>query len=756
MGACGDAPDPYGARMPSPNIGSTYGLRGSAFALSRVCLVVTLLACGSASEGGPDGVIDAKDGGDAALPISRDGGASIPDAGSDFGAELFVATDGADTNPGTLARPFATLERARTELASIKKGGGGPVGGVAITLRGGVYPRNAPFTLGADDSGTADRPVVWRSHANERARLVGGRLLDATKFSVVSATSPVWPRLDAAARGHVMSIDLEAQGITDFGTLQPRGMGPSAPAALELYFDRRPMQLARWPDPGESLAGGPAPIKDGFAAVGERLSDTAFRYAGDRPTRWGSAPEVWLHGYWKFPWADLHVRPSTIATSTRTITFGAVPGYGIASGQPYYAENLLEEITQPGEWYLERSTGILYFWPPTALPGHEAIVSTLDAPLVRLTGASFVRFSGVDLEVGRRELVDIQGGESGTFTGCRLLGAGTSAVNVVGKNHVVDHCEIAYPGDGGVHVAGGVRASLAAGSNIVRNNDIHHFGRFRWTYQAAVDVMGAGNVVAHNHVHDAPHVAILYSGNNHVIELNHIHDVLRYSSDAGAIYSGRDWGYRGNEIRHNFIHDLSTTFSGFGVHGIYLDDTLAGIHVHGNVLYRITGNGVLAGGGRDNVIENNLIVKCGVGLYADARGLTSGNAIPNDSGNFLQRLTRDGIRYQAPPWSTAYPALAAIPNDWSIIGAPNVHWRYPEGSVFSRNLGWANGRWIQESNYGGDGVLNHYAATADNVMNQDPKFVDESKLDLRLAPGSPALSIPGFQPIPFRSIGPEP
>jgi hypothetical protein len=76
--------------------------------------------------------------------------------------------------------------------------------------------------------------------------------------------------------------------------------------------------------------------------------------------------------------------------------------------------------------------------------------------------------------------------------------------------------------------------------------------------------------------------------------------------------------------------------------------------------------------------------------------------------------------------------------------------------VFSRNLGWANGRWTQESYYGGDGVLNHYAATADNVVNQDPKFVDESKLDLRLAPGSPALSIPGFQPIPFQSIGPEP
>jgi hypothetical protein len=266
---------------------------------------------------------------------------------------------------------------------------------------------------------------------------------------------------------------------------------------------------------------------------------------------------------------------------------------------------------------------------------------------------------------------------------------------------------------------------------------------------------GAGNIIAHNHLHDAPHSAIIFSGNDHLIELNHIHDVLKFSSDAGAIYTGRDWGYRGNEIRHNFIHHLSTSFEGYGTQGIYLDDCVSGIHVHGNVLYRISSSAVQNGGGRDNIIENNLMVKCGSALIADSRGLVAINHTPGDSWNMLERLAAGGIRYQDPPWSLRYPALAAIPSDWAVLTATGARWLYPEGCVFARNLGFGNGSFANESNGSGTGTFNKYASFADNVQDSDPLFVDEARLDLRLQPGSPALAIPGFQPIPFEQIGIE-
>ncbi|HEY3451008.1 MAG TPA: right-handed parallel beta-helix repeat-containing protein [Myxococcales bacterium] len=810
-------------------------------------------ATDSGSHPGEDAGVEP--GRDAASPGAD--AAQTADTGPDFGKEFFVATDGDDGNPGTLEQPFATLEKARTAARAFVQASGLPERGLGVTLRGGLYPRTSTFTLGAQDSGSADRPVVYRSRPGERARVAGGRVVPSSAFAAVASSSPVWGRLDPAAQGKVLAVDLKAQGITDFGTLVPRGFGAGGSAALEVFVDRKPMPLARWPDPSENdvpttsaddtvvLYGSPSPdvsgtyvksgtsdgvnsytrqgqvggkdyhlyrynwdyqgtnytawflttqttgypgdadpwwslyadelgtmkpsaggtgeitnrqpggLNHGFATIAEAVSDTEFRYFGTRPDRWAAATDVWFHGYWRWSWADEHLGAASIDPATRTVTLSKKHGFGLIAGQPYYAENLLEEITEPGEWYLDRGAGLLYLWPPSPIGAAEVVVSTLAGAVVEVSGASFVTLRDLDLEVGRTELVRISGGDHVSVHGCKLLNAGTSAASVEGSDHRVERCEIAYSGDDGVALRGGDRASLTPGNNEVTNCEIHHFGRWTWTYAPGAQVSGAGNRVAHNLFHDAPHTAVLFNGNDHVIEYNEIHDVLFFSSDAGAIYIGRDWGYRGNEIRFNFIHDLSSYFEGYGVHGVYLDDCVSGIRVFGNVLYRISDLGILHGGGRDDVMENNLLVRCGRAMSGDSRGITAINDTPGDSWNFLERLTYDGIQYQQPPWSTRWPELAAIPNDFAAITADGALWRYPEGSVFSRNLGWQNGAWMDESNGDGTGTFNKYKEIQDNVADADPKFVDESKLDLRLQAGSPALAIPGWQPIPFESIGIE-
>jgi hypothetical protein len=339
---------------------------------------------------------------------------------------------------------------------------------------------------------------------------------------------------------------------------------------------------------------------------------------------------------------------------------------------------------------------------------------------------------------------------------CTLRSAGTDAALLDGSDVGLERCTVIDPGDRGVGVTGGIRASLTSAGNYVRNCDISRFGRWSWTYKPAVDLAGVGHTVEHNRLHGAPHAAVLYSGNEHLLQYNEIHDVCAFSSDAGAIYSGRDWGYRGNRIRTNFIHDIASVFPGFGVHGVYLDDCLSGIEVFGNVFYRITGNAIEHGGGRDNHMENNLIARCGVALAADDRGLVWIDGTPGSDWNLLERLGRDGVQYQADPWATAYPALAAIPNDWAVVSDPANLWLYPQGCTFSRNLGWQNGQFTVEDIWAGTGVFDKYQEMADNVADADPHFVDEASLDLSLQPDSPAYAIPGFQPIPFASIGIEP
>jgi hypothetical protein len=144
----------------------------------------------------------------------------------------------------------------------------------------------------------------------------------------------------------------------------------------------------------------------------------------------------------------------------------------------------------------------------------------------------------------------------------------------------------------------------------------------------------------------------------------------------------------------------------------------------------------------------------GHALAADSRGLTAINNTPGDSWNILERLAKDNIHYQQAPWATAYPKLALVPNDWSVLSDPTLLWLYPQGTVFSRNLGFDNKVFKSESNNDGTGTFNKYEDLSNNIENQDPLFVDEAALNLSLMPNSPAYSIPGFQPIPFNQIGP--
>jgi hypothetical protein len=678
-----------------------------------------------------------------------EGSATVSITVSPAGFDLFVAPGGDDDAAGTVDAPLATLEAAREALRAVREAEGGlPDGGAVVWVRGGVYERRSAFVLTAEDAGTAAAPVLFAGYPGEEVRIVGGARLDGGDFAAVTAESDpaIWARLDPAAQGAVVSIDLATAGIDDYGELTERGFGfwSGGPSALELFVDQAPMELARWPDATESSP---------FVAVASVAGERSFTYDGDRPARWTAATDVWFHGYWFYLWADRHVAAESIDTATRTVTLVSVPGYGIAAGQPFYALNLLEEITVPGEWYLDRSSGALYLWPPTDLAAAEIYASMTEAPLVELNDTAYVTFEDMTLEMSRGELVRITGGHDNAFVGCVLRNAGLEAAIVSGTNNGLDHCEIRWTGNGGVRLEGGDRRSLTRGYNYVRSCHIHDFSRWSWTYTPAVDVDGCGHSVSHNWIHDAPHTAVLFHGNEHFVEYNEIHDVCRWAADAGAIYSGRDWGFRGNRVQYNFIHDVDSQFEGYGTHGIYLDDCVSGVRVFGNVLYRISGNAIQHGGGRDDLMENNVIARCGVALAADSRGVTW---IRNDGSDWdlLQKVIDMG--YQDEPWSATYPELAAIPSTWDAVSAAGARWLYPEGSVFSRNVSFSNAEYMTSWGEGEVPTFDTYAAIADNLLDVDPLFVDEEALDLALSAESPALAIPGFVDIPFGDIGIEP
>jgi hypothetical protein len=493
------------------------------------------------------------------------------------------------------------------------------------------------------------------------------------------------------------------------------------------------MTLARWPNQGfvhivDVVGGQPLDVR---GTVGDTVGK--FAYEGDRPKRWVGEKDIWLHGYWFWDWADEREKVEAIDTEHRVITL-APPyhTYGYRKGQWYYAFNLLSELDSPGEWYLDRDTGILYFWPPGPIARGRPTVSVLPT-LVAMKGAEHVTLRGFTLEAARGTAVTITDGSHDQIVGCKIRNVGGYAVSIQGgAGDTVYGCDIYQTGDGGIILEGGDRRTLTAAGHCAENNHIHHYSRWNRMYQPAIALNGVGNRAAHNLIHDAPHQAIAFSGNDHLIEFNEIHDVCTESNDAGAIYSGRDWTWRGTVIRNNLFRDI-TGFEGRGCVGVYLDDMLCGTTIASNIFQRVT-QAAFIGGGRDNTIENNIFVDCRPAVHVDARAL--GWASYHVDTTMKERLLE--VPYQQSPWRERYPKLVNILDDDPAA---------PKGNVIARNI-CVGGEWEDIED-----AARPLVSFESNLLDQDPRFVDPAHGNFQLRPDSPASKL-GFQRIPIERIGP--
>jgi hypothetical protein len=400
------------------------------------------------------------------------------------------------------------------------------------------------FTLsGAQDSGSSSGPIVYRAYPGETPRLSGGKQLDPAWFSVVTSASPVWSRLVPAAQGNLQEVDLPAHGISNYGTLVRRGYNTyNASSALELAFNGETMELARWPNRGQTdpfnlnapvtvtgsltpnisgifeyigstavgnanagypnyrrmgLVGGqqfylyhctwetgtgvhrywfistanPTTAPDcwpdngpswlmngddphfipilepmanasgdaqarsqagdyaahGFLRIPQVISTQSnnyiFRLPGTRYQRWTQASQIWFQGLFGQLWADDTIS-GTIEVSGNVHLVGN-PSYGLNVLAPFAVLNLLEEIDTPGEWYLDRSNGRLYFWPPANLSGSDIAVSQLAAPLVQISNANDIQFDGIIFELSRADLVNVSNSSNIRFVNCTLRNTGS-------------------------------------------------------------------------------------------------------------------------------------------------------------------------------------------------------------------------------------------------------------------------------------------------------------------------------------------
>ncbi len=164
--------------------------------------------------------------------------------------QIFVSEKGSDSNPGSADRPFATLEKARGHVRELRRNGS-LAETAAIVNAAGRFELKASLKFTKEDSGTAALPLIFRSLQNDKAVLSGGKKI--TNFKPITDPETV-ARLKPNARDKVLQSNLTELGITDFGKLSSRGFTRKiSPAHMELFFDNRPMTLARYPNEGAYL-----------------------------------------------------------------------------------------------------------------------------------------------------------------------------------------------------------------------------------------------------------------------------------------------------------------------------------------------------------------------------------------------------------------------------------------------------------------------------------------------------------------------
>jgi len=491
-----------------------------------------------------------------------------------------------------------------------------------IVVRPGRYEIAKTLELGPEDRGL-------RIEGERGARLIGGRVLSGGRTS-----------------GRMVRYSVSDASLP---RLTARGFGlPTLPMAPELFLDGKPARLARYPDAGKWLKVSGA--KDGSFTTDDPV-----------PFAWAKSEDLFVHGYWQFDWADVY-QPATLDAASRRIQVPRLGSYGAPKDARRFAFlNVREAMDAPGEYVLDRSQGMVEAIPFDGKPPSEAILSLLDGPILHARKAERLVIRGLTVETGRAEGIVLEGGLENRVAEVTVRNMGTHGIVVRNETGtVIDRVDCRNTGETGLVLAGGDRATLVPGGNVVQDSTFVGSSRICRTYRPGVLVEGVGNVVRHCRITDLPHTAILMSGNDHVIEGNEIARVCRETGDAGAIYMGRDPTMRGVVLRRNFLHQIdplvSTEGAYVGVMALYLDDCFGGVLVEGNVVVS-TGEGLKIGGGHDNVVRGNAFVNCRPGIGFDGRGLgwAKGLFVRGGEWRFLEKL--DEMKVKQPPYSVRYPRL---------------------------------------------------------------------------------------------------
>ena len=637
--------------------------------------------------------------------------------------KYYVALNGNDSNPGTLVRPFKTIRHA------VNHSPGNKDKNVTIELRAGTYYLNKTVEINAVDFLPASLQI--RAYNNENVTISAGRRLKLQ-----------WKQYKN--RIYVASV-------------------PSGISFERLYINQKLQPLARYPN------------YDSAARVFHGTAADAI--APERVKRWNDPVGGYVHALHAYEWGGFHYRITAVdRTGNVQLEGGWQNNRPNAMHKEYrFVENIFEELDAPGEWWLDKTKHLLYYYPPMGVNITKAVVEvsnlknsielkgTADRPLrnVQLINLNFAHNERTfmdtkepllrsDWTIYRGGAVLLDGTENCKIADCVFEGIGGNAImfSNYNKKDTVTGCHIYNTGANAVCFIGDVKAVRSPSFGyenfipfnqldktpgpltnsfpqdcIVTDNLFHDLGDIE-KQATGVEIEAASSItVSHNSIYHTSRAGINIGDGcfgGHIIEYNDVFNTVRETGDHGSFNSwGRDRFWAPNRN--------------------YMDSLVA---VHPEL--------ILLDAQKQTIIRNNRF-RCDHGWDIDLDDGSSNYHIYNNLCLNGGLKLREGF-------------YRIVENNIMINNSFHPHvWFKNSGDVFERNIVMKKYAPIQINDWGKRIDYNLFPDTAalndakangtdKNSLAGDPLFVDPSKGDYSVAANSPALKT-GFKNFSMDAFG---
>lgn len=652
---------------------------------------------------------------------------------------LFVSTAGNDTWSGRLEEPNATgtdgplasIQKARDVIRETKAAGGKLTKPVTVLLRGGVYPQTKSIEFAAADSGTKECPVAYEAYPGEKPVISGGDVIRG------------WQRDDSEQSQSQCSGKLWRASV-------PEAKAGGQWRFNQLFVNGERRTRARVPNKGSFLR------TDGPTSKGNARG--FYFHEGD-VKQWDHLREVLFVIYHSWETSLHHVR--NVDTEACLVELHEPAPWAMGTWerqQRYYVENVFEELDEPGEWYLNRATNTLYYYP---LPGEtmadvEVVAPTLASTLVSFNGDAskdeiieHLHFRGISFfhsnanlrrirnpgqgEIYQPGMIMATGLRNSSFEDCTIAHTGAHGIWLAAgcQDNRVQRCHIHDLGGGGVYIGGGwgLYETTPTRRIVVDNNFIHDGGHLFHGAHGVWIGRSSYNKVTHNEISNFDYSGISCgwswgfqpsSAHHNNLDYNHIHHLGNGDglSDMGGIYT---LGISpGTTERYNHMHHVYSYAHVSHGSGVYPDEGSSEILIENNVVYRVRTCPLFQHYGNANLVRNNIFAFGGKGQLQRCREdkpchyIAEGNIVFGDIQEMLGGVWKNG--------------------DWKV--GRNVYWSTAGPPRFA-DMDFAT--WKTK---GGD---------VGSIV-ADPLFVDTANDDFRLKPDSPALKL-GFKPIDLGKTG---